>query len=65
MDCKNREVKMGTKVRIEEDIPSINGMLYKNSIVKIDSSDEGRFRVIDSLGKIHWVKSHQISCSYL
>tara|TARA_Y100001963_G_C6487474_1_gene311847 strand:- start:340 stop:540 length:201 start_codon:yes stop_codon:yes gene_type:complete len=65
VDCKNRKVKVGDKVRIEEDIPSVDGMLYKNSIVKIDSSEKSRFRVVDSLGKIYWVESHQISSSYL
>ncbi len=64
-DYKEREVKVGERVRIQEDVPSVDGMLYKNSIVKIDSIDGDRARVKDSLGKIYWVKQHHISSSFL
>ena len=30
VDYKNRGLKIGQRVRIQEDIPSENGMLYKN-----------------------------------
>ena len=51
------------KVKIVKDIPSINGMLHKNTIVKIDELREwadidpihSSIRVVDSLGKIWWV----------
>ena len=36
IDHKGRTLKIGKRVRIEEDIPSENGMLYKNSLVKLD-----------------------------
>ena len=35
-DSRNRELKIGERVRIENDIPSHDGMLYKNSIVKLE-----------------------------
>ena len=59
-------MKVGDKVKITKDIPNINGMLYKNSIVKIDeissgSPFRGSVRVIDSLGKIWWVKKEDIN----
>ena len=56
----------GNKVKIVKDIPSVNGMLHKNSIVKIDeitsggSVVRGNIRVIDNLGKIWWVNSTDI-----
>ena len=33
-------MKIGERVRIEKDIPSVDGMLYKNTIVKIDEFDK-------------------------
>ena len=58
-------ISVGDKVKVTKDIPNINGMLYKDSIVKVDEiSDGGPFRgsirVIDSLGKIWWVGSSDI-----
>lgn len=47
---------VGDKVRIVRDIPSIDGMLHKDTIVKIDEIGENDiFRVTDNLGKIWWV----------
>ena len=67
VDYKNRELKLGERVRIEEDIPSVNGMLYKNSIVKIDEFNEKEktIRVVDNLGKIWWVNPNHVSASFL
>ena len=58
-------MKIGDKVKIKKDIPNINGMLYKDSIVKIDeissgSPFRGPIRVIDNLGKIWWVNKEDI-----
>ena len=58
-------MKIGDKVKMIKDIPSINGMLYKDSIVKIDeiNSDSpfrGSVRVIDSLGKIWFLNEDDI-----
>ena len=59
-------MKVGDKVKIKKDIPNINGMLYKDSIVKIDEITDsnpvrGNIRVTDTLGKIWWVNSTDIS----
>ena len=59
-------MKIGDKVKIIKDIPSVNGMLHKNTIVKIDEISYGSpfrdpIRVVDSVGKIWWVNSTDIS----
>ena len=59
-------MKINDKVEVNKDIPSINGMLHKGSIVKIDEIDggsvvRGPIRVIDSLGKIWWVTQEDIT----
>ena len=58
--------KMGDKVKIVKDIPNVNGMLHKDSIVKVDeishgSPFRGSIRVVDSLGKIWWVTQKDIT----
>ena len=58
--------KMGDKVKIVKDIPNVNGMLHKDSIVKIDGVSHGSpfrdpIRVVDSLGKIWWVTRKDIT----
>lgn len=66
VDYKNREIKVGSRVCIQHDIPSVDGMLYKNSIVKVDEFKENKgIRVIDNLGKIWWVNPSDVSSSYL
>ena len=57
---------IGDKVKIVKDIPSINGMLHKDSIVKIDeisgdSPFRGSIRATDSLGKIWWIHKEDIT----
>ena len=59
-------MKIGDKVKIKKDIPNINGMLHKDTIVKIDeisggSPFRGSVRVIDSVGKIWWVNGEDIT----
>ena len=62
-------MKIGDKVKIVKDIPSVNGMLHKDTIVKIDELHEwadidpvrGSIRVTDLLGKIWWVNLTDIS----
>ena len=46
-------------------VPSHDGMLYKDSIVTIDEISGDKARVIDSSGKIHWVTEQHISASFL
>ena len=67
IDSRGRELTIGQRVRIEEDIPSENGMLYKDSIVKLDefNFETKKVRVTDSLGKVWWVEPSQVSSSFL
>ena len=67
VDTKGRELEIGSRVRIEVDIPSPEGMLYKNSIVKLDEFNEkqNKIRVHDSLGKVWWIEPSQVSSSFL
>ena len=64
-DVKGSKLSVGKRVCIQEDIPTIDGMLYKNSIVKIDSLEESKLRVQDRSGKLWWVKYSQVSASFL
>ena len=59
-------MNIGDKVKINKSIPSVNGMLHKDSIVKIDEITtsnpvRGSIRVTDSLGKIWWVNKEDIT----
>ena len=59
-------MKIGDKVKIINSIPSVNGMLHKDSIVKIDEITtsnpvRGSIRVTDSLGKIWWLNKEDIT----
>ncbi len=67
VDYKGRELKVGERVCVQQDIPSVDGMLYKNSIVKIDefNVESNKMRVVDSLGKIWWVEPSLVSASFL
>jgi hypothetical protein len=64
-DVRGRVLKISDRVRIEEDIPSVDGMLYKDTIVKVDSLDESKVRVQDRSGKLWWVAYNQVSASFL
>ena len=67
VDYRNRELSLGQRVRVEVDIPSENGMLYKDTIVKLDefNNKQNKIRVTDSLGKVWWVEPSQVSASFL
>ena len=67
VDYKGRTLTVGKRVRVEQDIPSENGMLYKNSIVKLDemNTKTKKVRVTDSLGKVWWIEPTQVRCSFL
>ena len=64
---RGRELSIGQRVRVEVDIPSENGMLYKDSIVKLDefNDKQNKIRVTDSLGKVWWIEPSQVSSSFL
>jgi len=64
-DVRGKMLKISDRVRIEEDIPSVDGMLYKDTIVKVDSLDESKVRVQDRSGKLWWVQYSQVSASFL
>ena len=64
-DIRGRSLKVGERVRIEEDIPSVNGMLYKHSICKVEALDELKVQVQDRSGKLWWVQYSQVSASFL
>ena len=67
VDYKGRTLEVGKRVRVEMDIPSENGMLYKHSIVKLDEFNDStqKIRVTDNLGKVWWIAPTQVSCSFL
>ena len=66
-DHKNRQIKVGDKVRTIKDIPSADGMLYKDMVVKVDEWNDNTkmIRVTDSLGKVWWIEPSTVSCSFL
>ena len=64
-DVRGTKLSVGERVCIQEDIPTINGMLYKNTIVKVDSLEESKLRVQDRSGKLWWVAYNQVSASFL
>ena len=67
VDYKQRRMKIGQRVRVENDIPSPEGMLYRDSIVKLDEFNDisRKIRVTDNAGKVWWVEPTQVSSSFL
>ena len=67
VDYKGRSMKVGKRVCVQEDIPSHNGVLYKNSVVKLDEWNDKtkKIRVTDRTGKVWWIEPTQVSCSFL
>ena len=59
--------QFGCKVKTVCDIPSVDGMLYENTIVKISEYDgvKETIRVTDGLGKIWWVEPSAVSASFI
>ena len=64
-DVKGSKLSVGKRVCIQEDIPSVDGMLYKHSIVKVESQANDKVRVQDRSGKLWWVAYNQVSASFL
>ena len=64
-DVRGTKLKISDRVRIEQNIPSVDGMLYKNTICKVDSLEESKLRVQDRSGKLWWVAYNQVSASFL
>jgi len=64
-DVKGNSLKVSDRVCIQQDIPSVDGMLYKNTICKVDTLEESKVRVQDRSGKLWWVQYSQVSASFL
>ena len=64
-DVKGTKLKISDRVCIQQDIPTVDGMLYKNTICKIDTLEENKLRVQDRSGKLWWVQYSQVSASFL
>ena len=64
-DIKGTKLKISDRVCIQQDIPTVDGMLYKNTICKIDTLEESKLRVEDRSGKLWWVDYSQVSASFL
>jgi len=64
-DVRGTKLSIGNQVCIQEDIPSVNGMLYKNTMVKVEALDESKVQVQDRSGKLWWVAYNQVSASFL
>ena len=57
-------MKIGDKVKVNKDIPSINGMLREGTMVKIDyisNTPKHTLRVRDDLGKIWFLNEEDIN----
>ncbi len=55
-------MKIGDKVKVNKDIPSINGMLREGTMVKIDyisNTPKHTLRVKDDLGKIWFLSKEE------
>ncbi len=64
-DIKGTKLKVSDRVCIQQDIPTVDGMLYKNTICKVDTLEESKLRVQDRSGKLWWVAYNQVSASFL
>ena len=64
-DVKGSKLSVGKRVCIQQDIQTVDGMLYKHSMVKVDTLEEGKLRVQDRSGKLWWVNYSQVSASFL
>ena len=64
-DIRGFKLELGKRVCIQDDIPSVNGMLYKNTIVKVEALEDSKLQIQDRSGKLWWVLYHQVSASFL
>ena len=64
-DIKGTKLRVSDRVCIQQDIPTVDGMLYKNTICKIDTLEESKLRVQDRSGKLWWIGYNQVSASFL
>ena len=64
-DIRGTILKIGKRVCIQEDISSVNGMLYKNTICKVEALEDSKLQIQDRSGKLWWVAYNQVSASFL
>jgi len=64
-DIKGTMLKISDRVCIQEDISSVNGMLYKNTICKVEALEDTKLQIQDRSGKLWWVQYSQVSASFL
>ena len=64
-DIKGTMLSIGEQVCIQEDISSVNGMLYKNTICKVEALEDSKLQIQDRSGKLWWVQYSQVSASFL
>ena len=64
-DVRGTKLKISDRVKIEQDIPTVNGMLYKHTICKVEGFDTKKVQVQDRSGKLWWVNYSQVSASFL
>ena len=64
-DVRGFKLEVGKRVCIQDDIPSVNGMLYKNTIVKVEALEDSKLQIQDRSGKLWWVAYNQVSASFL
>jgi len=64
-DVRGTKLNIGERVCIQEDIPTVNGMLYKNTICKVEDFDTKKILVQDKTGTLWWVTGNQVSASFL
>ena len=55
--------KGNVKYKVIKDYPTVDGMLYKNEIVKLDNGDnkKDKLRVKDTTGRIWFVESKYLT----
>ena len=57
--------KGNVRYKVSKDYPTVEGMLYKNEIVKLDNGDNrnrsDKIRVKDSTGKIWFVNKNNLT----
>ena len=64
-DVRGTKLKISDRVCIQENIATVNGMLYKDTICKVEAFDTKKVQVQDRSGKLWWVASNQVSASFL
>ena len=64
-DVRGTKLKISDRVCIQENIATVNGMLYENTICKVEDLKESKLRVQDRSGKLWWVQYSQVSASFL